>query len=373
MTHRVGSTEKAERPLGFRAELGLDEGLRSVVEWRRATAPRRWPAPAQRPSHDTHPDHQAVLRPRGAGARCSGRSKPGWVVQGPFVAASSSACSRRSPARRTRSPPSSCTTALHLAVAALGLKPGDEVIVPAFTWVSTANVVEYIGRDAGLLRRRPRHLQHRPRRGSRPLITPRTVGIIPVHLFGLCADMDADPGARRAAHRCGSSRTPPAGSAPGTAAPRRHARRRRLLQLPPAQVDHHRRGRHGHHRRAELARAGRARCATTARRAPTSRGTRAGRGFLLAEYPAPRLQLPDDRHPGRARLRADGPRGVDPRSAAPRVAARYDEAARRARLARRCRRRSPATSTATSPTSACSAPEAPTLANVDGSTRCATT
>ena len=39
----------------------------------------------------------------------------------------------------------SCTTALHLAVAALGLKPGDEVIVPAFTWVSTANVVEYMG------------------------------------------------------------------------------------------------------------------------------------------------------------------------------------------------------------------------------------
>ena len=37
---------------------------------------------------------------------------------------------------------SSCTTALHIAVAALGLKPGDEVIVPAFTWVSTPNVVE---------------------------------------------------------------------------------------------------------------------------------------------------------------------------------------------------------------------------------------
>ena len=40
---------------------------------------------------------------------------------------------------------SSCTTALHISVAALQLKPGDEVIVPAFTWVSTANVVEYMG------------------------------------------------------------------------------------------------------------------------------------------------------------------------------------------------------------------------------------
>jgi UDP-glucose 4-epimerase len=35
VTHRVGSTEKAERLLGFRATLPLDEGLRSVVEWRR--------------------------------------------------------------------------------------------------------------------------------------------------------------------------------------------------------------------------------------------------------------------------------------------------------------------------------------------------
>lgn len=39
VTHRVGSTEKAERELGFRAEVPLDEGLRSVVDWRRQTAP----------------------------------------------------------------------------------------------------------------------------------------------------------------------------------------------------------------------------------------------------------------------------------------------------------------------------------------------
>ena len=39
----------------------------------------------------------------------------------------------------------SCTSGLHLSVVALGLKPGDEVIVPAFTWISTANVVEHQG------------------------------------------------------------------------------------------------------------------------------------------------------------------------------------------------------------------------------------
>ena len=84
---------------------------------------------------------------------------------------------------------SSCTTALHLAVAALGLKPGDEVIVPAFTWVATANVVEYMGGkpvfvDIDLATFNVDVAQ------IEDAITPRTVGILPVHLFGLAADMD---------------------------------------------------------------------------------------------------------------------------------------------------------------------------------------
>jgi dTDP-4-amino-4,6-dideoxygalactose transaminase len=72
----------------------------------------------------------------------------------------------------------------------MGLKPGDEVIVPAFTWVATPNVVEYMGAtpifcDVRLtdFNLNVTHLQ--------ALVTPRTVGIIPVHLFGLCADMTA--------------------------------------------------------------------------------------------------------------------------------------------------------------------------------------
>jgi perosamine synthetase len=111
----------------------------------------------------------------------------GWVVQGPYVAKFEAMFSAFTGARFS-SATSSCTTALHIAVAALGLKPGDEVIVPAFTWVATANVVEYMGArpvfcdvdletfniDTGQIE---------------SLVTPRTVGIIPVHLFGLCADM----------------------------------------------------------------------------------------------------------------------------------------------------------------------------------------
>jgi perosamine synthetase len=68
----------------------------------------------------------------------------GWVVQGPKVAEFERKFAAYTGAEHALAA-SSCTTALHLAVRALGLKPGDEVIVPAFTWVSTANVVEYEG------------------------------------------------------------------------------------------------------------------------------------------------------------------------------------------------------------------------------------
>lgn len=113
----------------------------------------------------------------------------GWVVQGPHVRKFEEKFSTFTGVGFSVAT-SSCTTALHIAVAALGLKPGDEVIVPAFTWVSTANVVEYMGArpvfcDVDLQTFNVDMSQ------VEALITPRTVGIIPVHLFGLCADMQA--------------------------------------------------------------------------------------------------------------------------------------------------------------------------------------
>ena len=111
----------------------------------------------------------------------------GWVVQGPFVKQFEEKFSDFSGSRFSIAT-SSCTTALHIAVASLGLKPGDEVIVPAFTWISTANVVEYLGAkpifcDVDL------QTFNIDTEQIESLITPQTVGIIPVHLFGLCADM----------------------------------------------------------------------------------------------------------------------------------------------------------------------------------------
>jgi perosamine synthetase len=113
----------------------------------------------------------------------------GWVVQGPFVQRFEERFAAVTNARFAAAT-SSCTTALHLVVAALGLRPGDEVVVPAFTWVATPNVVEYMGATPVFCDVRLSDFNLDVTQ-LESLITPRTVGIMPVHLFGLCADMHA--------------------------------------------------------------------------------------------------------------------------------------------------------------------------------------
>lgn len=113
----------------------------------------------------------------------------GWLTSGPKVREFETIFAERHQVKHAIAV-TSATTALHLALVALNIKKGDEVIVPAFTWVSTANVVLYcraklvfvdidpltFNLDVDDLKKR---------------ITARTKAIIPVHLFGLCADMDA--------------------------------------------------------------------------------------------------------------------------------------------------------------------------------------
>lgn len=113
----------------------------------------------------------------------------GWLTQGPKVAAFEKAFAARHQVSHAVAV-TSATTGLHLALVALGIGPGDEVIVPAFTWVATANCVLYCGArpvfvdvDRQSFNLDPVDLARR--------ITPRTKAVIPVHLFGLCADMDA--------------------------------------------------------------------------------------------------------------------------------------------------------------------------------------
>jgi perosamine synthetase len=111
----------------------------------------------------------------------------GWIVQGPYVAE----FERRFGAFIGAEHAVACsngTTALHLANAAMRLTEGDEVIVPSFTWIATANAVVYCGArpvfcdiDLSTFNIEPAAVE--------ACITPRTKGIVPVHLFGLCAEM----------------------------------------------------------------------------------------------------------------------------------------------------------------------------------------
>jgi dTDP-4-amino-4,6-dideoxygalactose transaminase len=112
----------------------------------------------------------------------------GWLSQGPKVALFEAAFAERHDVEHAVAS-TSCTTALHLALAALEVGPGDEVIVPAFTWVATANVVLYCGGTPVFVDVDPRTYNIDPAQVARKL-TARTKAIIPVHLFGLCADMD---------------------------------------------------------------------------------------------------------------------------------------------------------------------------------------
>ena len=112
----------------------------------------------------------------------------GWLVQGPQVKSFEDKWSNFTGAPHSLAV-TSCTAGMHLAVAALNLGPGDEVILPAFTWISTANVIEHQGAkpvfcDIDLETFNIDVTQ------IESLITDRTVGIMPVHLFGLAADMD---------------------------------------------------------------------------------------------------------------------------------------------------------------------------------------
>ena len=81
------------------------------------------------------------------------------------------------------------TTALHLALLALGVGAGDEVIVPTLTFVATANAVTYCGARAVFVDSEPDTWNIDPAL-IEAKITPHTKGIIAVHLFGHPADMD---------------------------------------------------------------------------------------------------------------------------------------------------------------------------------------
>jgi perosamine synthetase len=112
-----------------------------------------------------------------------------WLTQGPKVAEFEQAFAARHQVKHALAT-TSCTTALHLALAAQGIGPGDEVIVPSLTWVATANAVLYCGATP-VLCDVDHHTYNIDPASVAAKLTPCTKAVMPVHLFGLCADMDA--------------------------------------------------------------------------------------------------------------------------------------------------------------------------------------
>ncbi|MEZ5066587.1 MAG: DegT/DnrJ/EryC1/StrS family aminotransferase [bacterium] len=113
--------------------------------------------------------------------------RSGWVAQGPTCARFEDEFATAVGVPHAISV-SSCTTGLHLAVIACGVKPGDEVILPSYTFPATANAVLYEGAVPVVVDIEPGTLNVDPE-AVEAAITPRTRAIIGVHLFGFPCDI----------------------------------------------------------------------------------------------------------------------------------------------------------------------------------------
>ncbi len=111
----------------------------------------------------------------------------GWVTQGPRVTAFEEQFAAYVGAPHACAV-SNCTTALHLALHALGVGPGDEVVTVSHSFIATANVVRYCGAKPVFVDIDPRTYNIDPDRVE-AAITPRTRAILPVHQMGLPCDL----------------------------------------------------------------------------------------------------------------------------------------------------------------------------------------
>ena len=125
-----------------------------------------------------------------AEVEAAGRAiRSGWVTQGPEVAAF-----EREFAAFVGAPHacavSSGTTALHLALLIVGVRPGDEVVTVSHSYIATANVVRYCGAVPVFVDVRPDTFNMDPTR-IEEVVTPRTRAILCVHQIGMPCELEA--------------------------------------------------------------------------------------------------------------------------------------------------------------------------------------
>jgi perosamine synthetase len=126
--------------------------------------------------------------------------RSGWLTQGPKVAEFERAVAAYCGAARGVAV-SNCTTALHLALLALGIGPGDEVVVPSLSFIATANAVRHCGAEPVFAEVQPRTYNLDPE-AAEAAIGPRTRAVLVVHQIGLPADLERfhEIGLRRGVH-----------------------------------------------------------------------------------------------------------------------------------------------------------------------------
>jgi dTDP-4-amino-4,6-dideoxygalactose transaminase len=115
--------------------------------------------------------------------------RSGWLTTGTQVRAFEAAFARRVGAKYAVAV-SSCTAAMHLALEALGIGPGDRVLTTPYTFAATAEVIRYLGAHPVFADVDPETMNLDPERVAEVVKRERIAAVIPVHIAGEPADLD---------------------------------------------------------------------------------------------------------------------------------------------------------------------------------------
>ena len=172
---RIPNVEKAREVLGFEAKVDLDEGLEKTIAWYREKTLSPHPPSVSRAGEEELAEVRAVL-------------ESGALTMGPKVEELEELVAAACGVEHAVAV-SNGTAALHLAVLALGIGEGDEVIVPAYTFPATANVVRLAGATPVLVDVDPATFNLDVAKVY-DAVTPRTKAVLAVHLFGRPLDWE---------------------------------------------------------------------------------------------------------------------------------------------------------------------------------------